>query len=297
MRIVVAPGQGSQTPGFLAPWIASVPGFRAQLDHFSAVVDLDLIRLGTVADEDEIRDTAVAQPLIVAASLAAYRTQLKDLSFDAVAGHSVGEFTAAAISEVLTDAEALVMVSTRAIAMAKAAAEMSTSMAAVIGGDIATLQDSLSALKLQSANFNGAGQVVVAGLRSSILELVANPPEKTRVIELKVAGAFHTPYMEAARAELSKFRDQLVAKDPQIALYSNQNGQLITDGKEFLDLLVSQVTSPVRWDRVMQTMQGKSAEIIELPPAGALSGLLKRGVEDCRTVPLRVPEDFEKVSL
>lgn len=295
MRIVVAPGQGSQTPGFLIPWIEDVPGFRHQLEHYAEIVDLDLVRLGTEANEEEIKDTAVAQPLIVAASLAAHRTLLKNLSFDAVAGHSVGEFTAAAISGVLTDAEALVMVSTRALAMAKAAAKIETSMAAVIGGDSDELAARLAELGLQGANYNGAGQVVVAGLKTAIAELVANPPEKARVIELKVAGAFHTNFMDSAQLELAQLRTTLTGKTPIMKLYSNQDGQSVTDGEQFLDLLVSQVTSPVRWDKVMAAMQGHNAEIVELPPAGALSGLLKRGVEDCRTVPLRTPQDFEKV--
>lgn len=297
MKLIVAPGQGSQTPGILIPWIEEVVGFRTQLEHYSDIVGLELVRLGTEADEDEIKDTAIAQPLIVAASLAAYRTLLKGVEFEGVAGHSVGEFTAAAISGVLTDAEALVMVSTRAIAMAKSAAKIETSMAAVIGGDSSALKVRLTELGLQSANFNGAGQVVVAGLKSSIAALVESPPEKARVIELKVAGAFHTSFMESAAIELAGLRSTLIGKTPTMSLYSNQNGQLVTDGEHFLDLLVSQVTNPVRWDKVMAAMQGHGAQIVELPPAGALSGLLKRGVEDCRTVPLRTPQDFEKVEL
>lgn len=295
MKIVVAPGQGSQTPGFLAPWLKDVSGFRSAIEHYSDVVGLDLIELGTNGSEDEIKDTAVAQPLIVAASLAAFRTQLKDISFDAVAGHSVGEFTAAAIAGVLSDAQALVMVSTRAIAMAKAAAEVPSSMAAVLGGEAVDINAKLEALSLLSANYNGAGQVVVAGPKAAILQLVANPPEKARVIELKVAGAFHTPFMESARLELAELRATLRGQPPQLSLYSNQAGQLVDDGEKFLDLLVSQVTNPVRWDKVMIALQGSNAEVIELPPAGALSGLLKRGVEDCRAIPLRIPQDFEKV--
>lgn len=295
MKIVVAPGQGSQTPGFLAPWLKDVSGFRSAIEHYSDVVGLDLVELGTNGSEDEIKDTAVAQPLIVAASLAAFRTQLKDISFDAVAGHSVGEFTAAAIAGVLSDAQALVMVSTRAIAMAKAAAEVPSSMAAVLGGEAVDINAKLEALSLLSANYNGAGQVVVAGPKAAILQLVANPPEKARVIELKVAGAFHTPFMESARLELAELRATLRGQPPQLSLYSNQAGQLVDDGEKFLDLLVSQVTNPVRWDKVMIALQGSNAEVIELPPAGALSGLLKRGVEDCRAIPLRIPQDFEKV--
>lgn len=295
MKIVVAPGQGSQTPGFLAPWLKDVSGFRSAIEHYSDVVGLDLVELGTNGSEDEIKDTAVAQPLIVAASLAAFRTQLKDISFDAVAGHSVGEFTAAAIAGVLSDAQALVMVSTRAIAMAKAAAEVPSSMAAVLGGEAVDINAKLEALSLLSANYNGAGQVVVAGPKAAILQLVANPPEKARVIELKVAGAFHTPFMESARLELAELRATLRGQPPQLSLYSNQAGQLVDDGEKFLDLLVSQVTNPVRWDKVMISLQGSNAEVIELPPAGALSGLLKRGVEDCKAIPLRIPQDFEKV--
>ncbi len=295
MRIVVAPGQGSQSPGFLVPWIEEVPGFLEQLRHYSDVVDLDLVSLGTEGPEETIKDTAVAQPLIVAASLAAFRTLMKDVPVQAVAGHSVGEFTAAAIAGVLSDAEALVMVSTRAIAMAKAAAQVETSMAAVIGAEESELESKLEQLSLQGANFNGAGQVVVAGLKDSIQKLIADPPQRARVIELKVAGAFHTHFMESARVELAAMRRNLTGKTPVMNLYSNQGGQLVTDGETFLDLLVSQVTNPVRWDKVMVDLRGLEAEIVELPPAGALSGLLKRGVEDCRSVPLRNPQDFEKV--
>lgn len=295
MRIVVAPGQGSQSPGFLVPWIEEVPGFLEQLRHYSDVVDLDLVSLGTEGSEEAIKDTAVAQPLIVAASLAAFRTLMKDVPVQAVAGHSVGEFTAAAIAGVLSDAEALVMVSTRAIAMAKAAAQVETSMAAVIGAEESELESKLEQLSLQGANFNGAGQVVVAGLKDSIQNLIADPPQRARVIELRVAGAFHTHFMESARVELAAMRRNLTGKTPVMNLYSNQGGQLVTDGETCLDLLVSQVTNPVRWDKVMVGLRGLEAEIVELPPAGALSGLLKRGVEDCRSVPLRNPQDFEKV--
>ena len=132
--IVVAPGQGSQTAGFLTPWIADVPGFRLLLESYSEVVDLDLIELGTRASEETIKDTAIAQPLIVAASLASYRT-MPDIKIDGVAGHSVGEFTAAAISGVLSDQDALKLVSVRAKAMAKASAKIATGMAAIIGGE------------------------------------------------------------------------------------------------------------------------------------------------------------------
>lgn len=295
MRVVVAPGQGSQSQGFLSSWIAEVDGFAELLSEYSNYVGLDLVQLSTEADEETIKDTAIAQPLIVAASLASYRTLVAGLEVDAVAGHSVGEFAAAAIAGVLTDQQALELVSVRAKAMATAAAEVHTSMAAILGGDQDSVLAHLIDLGLQPANYNGAGQLVAAGEKAAILNLVANPPEKARVIELKVAGAFHTSFMAAAQQELAQAAADVSPSDPQLALYSNQAGQLVKKGSEFLELLVSQVSSPVRWDLVMENFLGKQAEIIELSPAGALSGLFKRAVQDCRTVPLKSPADFEKV--
>ena len=295
MRLVVAPGQGSQSEGFLAAWIDEVPGFRQLLSEYSAFVDLDLAGLGSAGSEEEIKNTAIAQPLIVAASLASYRTLFTNVEVDAVAGHSVGEFAAAAIAGVLSDEEALKLVTIRAKAMAKAANEADTSMAAVLGGDFNAVVSAIEENGLSVANFNGAGQLVAAGAISGIRSLIANPPEKARVIELKVAGAFHTSYMESAKRELAEAAQSLSPKNPVMPLYSNEAGQLVDSGDAFLELLVSQVSNPVRWDLVMQNFSGKSAEVIELLPAGALSGLFKRGVQDCRTVALKSPADFEKV--
>lgn len=292
---VVAPGQGSQSEGFLTPWIEQVSGFRDILQTYSGYAGLDLIELGTTANEETIRDTAIAQPLIVAASLASFRT-MPQLELDGVAGHSVGEFTAAAIAGVLSDEQALRLVSIRAKAMAKAASNADTGMAAVIGGEPQAVHDLFESLHLTGANHNGAGQVVAAGLKANIAKLIENPPEKARVIELKVAGAFHTHFMEEAQLELREAAAHITPSDPTTALWSNQAGQQVSSGQEFLDLLVHQVANPVRWDLVMGNFEGKEAMIVELSPAGALSGLLKRAVEDCRTVPLRSPQDFEKVS-
>lgn len=295
MRIVVSPGQGSQSQGFLKTWIEEVEGFATLIDAYSEIVDLDLAELGTTADEDQIRDTSIAQPLIVAASLASYRTMPREIAVDAVAGHSVGEFAAAAIAGIFSDEDALRLVRTRARAMAKAAEAEPTSMAAVVGGEESDVLESCERLGLAPANFNGAGQIVVAGAKEAIAELVTSPPVKTRVIELKVAGAFHTSYMDPAKSELVDAAQEIVANDPMLTIYSNQAGQLVRSGSEFLHLLVGQVSAPVRWDKVMQNFEGLNAEIIELLPAGALSGLCKRAVPDCRTVALKTPSDFEKV--
>jgi [acyl-carrier-protein] S-malonyltransferase len=294
-NIVVAPGQGSQSQGFLKPWIQEVSGFEVLLKAYSSAAELDLITLGTEASEDEIKDTAVAQPLIVAASLAAFRT-MPHQAFDMVAGHSVGEFAAAAIAGVIRDEDAISLVSVRARAMAQAAAETDTGMAAVIGGEEADIQAKLAEYDLVIANYNGGSQVVAAGLSRDIAKLIANPPEKARVIELKVAGAFHTKFMDAARAQLMDAAAKIEVQNPTIALFSNEAGQRVDSGREFLDLLVHQVSNPVRWDKVMKNFEGLEAQVVELPPAGALSGLLKRAVQDCRTVPLRNPQDFEKVA-
>lgn len=295
MRLVVAPGQGSQSQGFLTSWIEGVDGFREILEQYSEFTSQDLVTLGTTGTEEQIKDTGVAQPLIVAAALASYRTMFRDVKVDATAGHSVGEFAAAAIAGVLTDEDALRLVSIRAQAMAKAAGEAETSMAAVLGGEQERVLEAIAKHDLHAANYNGAGQIVAAGAKAGIAALLASPPEKARVIELKVAGAFHTLYMESAKAELQEAAAALSPKDPSIPLYSNQAGQLVTSGHQFLELLVSQVTNPVRWDLVMDNFKGKNAEVIELLPAGALSGLFKRAVEDCRTVALKSPADFEKV--
>lgn len=295
MRVVVAPGQGSQSEGFLTSWLDEVAGFKEKLAEYSSFTQLDLIELGTTGSEEQIKDTAIAQPLIVAAALASYRTLMGGLSVDATAGHSVGEFTAAAIAGVLTDEEALKLVAIRARAMARAAAEVETSMAAVLGGELDAVLEAIEHHNLTPANYNGTGQIVAAGSKAGIQALIASPPEKARVIELKVAGAFHTNYMKSAQTELAEAASELSPMDPIMPLFSNQAGQLISSGSEFLDLLVSQVSNPVRWDLVMENFKGKSAEVVELLPAGALSGLFKRAVEDCRTVALKSPSDFEKV--
>ncbi len=205
MIVLVAPGQGSQTPGFLEPWIAD-PEARATLERYSEVVGIDLVQHGTVSDADTIRDTAVAQPLIVAAGLltaAALKARTREGRLDGVAGHSVGEITAAAISGILSDEDALRFVRERSTQMARAAAQVQTGMSAVIGGDEDALLARLDELGLQPANFNGGGQIVVAGELAALEALAADPVEGTRVIPLQVAGAFHTRFMEPAVAPLA----------------------------------------------------------------------------------------------
>ena len=296
MRIVACPGQGSQTAGFLIPWLSEVTGFRAEIEKLSLASDLDLVSLGTTADDAEIKDTAIAQPLIVASSIAAYRTLVRDSPVDGVLGHSVGEFAAAAIAGVISDEEAIRLVAIRARAMAKAAAEHPTSMAAILGGDPNEVILAVGEIGLEIANHNGGGQLVAAGDKSKIAALISSPPAKTRVIELKVAGAFHTSYMDTARLELAEAVREVAVTDPIMKLWSNVDGQLCVSGQKFLDSLVSQVTAPVRWDLCMANLPEEQFDFVELPPAGALTGLIKRAVSNANPIALKAPTDFERVT-
>jgi len=293
--VVVAPGQGSQTPGFLEPWLAE-SRFRDQLEGISDSVGIDLVAHGTTSDADTIRDTAIAQPLIVAAGLLTLTALFADGRRDrigGVAGHSVGEVTAAAAAGILSETDAVAFVRERGQSMARAAAITQTGMSAVIGGDEAELLARLAELGLFPANFNGGGQIVVAGALDALVELQANPVAGTRVIPLQVAGAFHTSYMEPAVEHLTGVAAGLTASDPTIPIWTNKGGALVEDGRHFVDLLVGQVSSPVRWDKTMEAFANAGVTgIIELAPAGALVGLAKRGLKGVPTVAVKTPDDL-----
>ena len=295
MRILMCPGRGSQSEGFLKDWFDNIPGFEAKVRELGLAANKDLVRLGTTAVEGEIKATENAQPLIVAAAIAAARTALNLSEVHGVVGHSVGEFAAAAISGVISDDEAMRLVSIRANAMAEAAKQEVTSMAAVLGGDETQVLDALSQLGLSAANYNGAGQIVAAGSKSAIEALVASPPEKARVIELKVAGAFHTSYMQSAVEKLAKAASEVTPDNPTIRLWSNVDGREVLSGASFLASLVSQVSNPVRWDLCMSSMDSLSPVVIELPPAGALAGLAKRGMPNSTALALKSSADLEKI--
>lgn len=295
MRIVACPGQGSQSEGFLTPWIEQISGFRELLVQLGKAADRDLLWLGTEADEDTIKDTSNAQPLIVGASLAAYRTAFTGYGFDAVVGHSVGEFAAAAIAGILRDEDAMHLVSVRADAMAEAAKREQTSMAAILGGEPSVVLSELESRGLQAANYNGSGQIVAAGLKTLISELVSNPIPGTRSIELKVAGAFHTNYMESAVSALSEAANGVAVSEPSIPIYTNKSGNSVPSGQEFLNLMISQVANPVRWDLCMESLNVEGAQLVELPPAGALAGLAKRGMPNATALAIKTPQDLEKL--
>lgn len=289
MKYLIFPGQGSQKPGFLEPWIAN-DHFRTQLESHSEITGLDLLHLGTKATQEEISQTSITQPLIVSASIASARTvfdQHQLNMFDAMAGHSVGEFAAAAISGVLTDEQAMKLVSQRARAMQKAAELVQTGMAAAIGSDLSELESKLGNLKI--ANYNGANQYVVAGTLEDLQQIKDNPPAGFRIIPLAVSGAFHTEFMEPARQELAAHFD-VQTNDPEITLLSNRDGQPVQSGKEFLGSLLSQVSSPVRWDKCMHSINGASL-VVEAAPSGVLSNLLKKSIDVAQVYSLKTPDE------
>lgn len=293
MIITVFPGQGSQTPGFLSPWL-EVPGVRSALERFSDDAEIDLIAAGTQWDADGIRDTRVAQPLIVAASLVSYAALTASGDEPAgVAGHSVGEVAALVAAGVLSDDDGMTLVGIRGRAMAEAAAAEETGMSAVLGGDQDAVLARLAELDLTPANYNGGGQIVAAGALPALAELRAEAPKATRVIPLQVAGAFHTRYMAPAVEALRDAASTVEVADPRCTLWTNHDGTVVTSGSAALDLLVDQVASPVRWDLCMASFADHGVTgIIELAPAGTLTGLAKRALRGIPTVAVKTPDDL-----
>lgn len=293
MLVLVAPGQGAQTPGFLTDWLA-LPGAADRVAAWSDAIGLDLAHYGTKADADEIRDTAVAQPLLVAAGLLS-AAALGDIAPGAVAGHSVGEITAAAFAGVLDDTAALTLVRRRGLAMAEAAAVTETGMSALLGGDPEVSVAHLEKLGLTPANVNGAGQIVAAGTMEQLAALSEDKPEGVRkVVPLKVAGAFHTRHMAPAVDKLAEAASALTPADPKLTYVSNKDGQTVATGAEVLDRLVGQVANPVRWDLCMETF-GKLGvtAIVEVCPGGTLTGLAKRALPGVKTLALKTPADLD----
>ncbi|MFD4763194.1 ACP S-malonyltransferase [Streptomyces sp. NPDC058439] len=292
MLVLVAPGQGAQTPGFLTPWL-DLPGATDRVAAWSDAIGLDLTHYGTEADAEAIRDTAVAQPLLVAASLLS--AAALDASPDIVAGHSVGEITAAALAGVIGDEAALRLVRTRGLAMADAAAVTETGMAALLGGDPEVTVAHLEKLGLTPANVNGGGQIVAAGTAAQITALTEDMPEGVRrVVPLKVAGAFHTHHMAPAVDRLREAAVELKITDPAVTYVSNADGQPVALGDEVISRLIGQVANPVRWDLCMETFKkmGVTA-LIEVCPGGTLTGLAKRALPGVQTLALKTPDDLD----
>lgn len=277
----------------LSPWL-EIAAVRSSLEASSSAAGLDLISLGTTADADTIRDTAIAQPLLVATAIASFAA-LGGVVPGVVAGHSVGEFSAATVAGVLSPADAVRLVRARGVAMAAAAsASEPTSMAAILGGDEAEVAQALVSLDLTPANMNGGGQVVAAGTASAIAGLVANPPARSRVIELQVAGAFHTRFMAPAVPALAQAASTVARNDPSVAILTNADGSEVATGDDVVAGLIAQVARPVRWDLCMDTLIAMGVTgIIELAPGGVLTGLAKRAMKGVPSVALKTPDDLE----
>ena len=295
MLALLAPGQGSQTPGFLSPWLEDKNAAEV-IGTWSDAIALDLTRLGTTADADEIRDTANAQPLLVAGGLiGALRLFGGDLSaISYVAGHSVGEITAATFAGVLDSVSAMKLVHTRGAQMAIAAKGSNTGMSAVLGGEREVVVAAITAAGLTPANENGGGQIVAAGSLTALDAFAQNPPQGSRVRALAVSGAFHTSTMAPAVPHLASLANSLTVSEPKLPFISNKDGAVIESGREILDRIVGQIAGPVRWDLCMATMAKCGVTgVIEVPPAGTLAGLVKRAQGEIETFTLKGPEDLE----
>ena len=289
MLAFIAPGQGAQTPGMLEPWLSD-PSAKELVAHWSTQIDLDLLRLGTTAGADEIKDTANAQPLIVAAGLLSAGTLDLEGEFSFVAGHSVGEITAAALAGVITSVDALRLVRVRGLEMAKAAAASPSGMSAVLGGDREVVLKAILDAGLVAANDNGGGQIVAAGDLQALASLA---PEGARVRALQVAGAFHTDFMSPAVSAFGDFAATITTSDPVVGVISNRDGQVLSSGSEIITRIVSQVANPVRWDLCMATMQSSGVtRALEVAPAGTLVGLLKRAAESIEGFAFKSPDNL-----
>ncbi len=299
MLVIVCPGQGSQTPGFLAPWL-ELPGFRDRMRWLSTVAGIDLVRHGTESDAATIKDTAIAQPLIVGAGLISLLALFEHPAdgFRLVAGgagHSVGEITAACAAGVISAEQAMVFVRERGRLMAEAAKVTATGMSAILGGDPDEVTQALVRHGLTPANNNGGGQIVAAGTMEQLAALKAEPPAKARVIPLAVAGAFHTQHMAPAVTELATMARAISTHDSRSRLVSNRDGTVVHSGRDFLERMVSQVSNPVRWDLCMETFKDLGVTgLIEIPPAGALANLAKRGLPGVEVLALKTPDQLSE---
>ncbi|WP_082965365.1 ACP S-malonyltransferase [Mycobacterium sp. ACS1612] len=294
---LLAPGQGSQTPGMLTAWL-ELPGAAERLAAWSEISGLDLAGLGTTATAEEITDTAVTQPLVVAATLLAHEELTRRGLFAdrdvIVAGHSVGEIAAYAIAGVISADDAVKLAATRGSEMAKACALEPTGMSAVLGGDEAEVLARLEALDLVPANRNAAGQIVAAGALSALDKLAEDPPAKARVRQLATAGAFHTHYMASATDGYRAAAEGVTTAEPNATLLSNADGQPVTSATDAMTKLVNQLTRPVRWDLCTETMRKNNVSaIVEFPPAGTLAGIAKRELRGVPTHAVKSPADLD----
>ena len=291
MLAITCPGQGAQKTGFLSSFL-ELDTFSAQIDELSTASGIDLRLHGTESDDETIKDTAVAQPLLVASAIAC-AAEL-GVSPAVVAGHSVGEIAAAQIAGVFTPDDAMRFVKVRADGMAAAAATTPTGMSAVVGGQPEDVLAAIEAAGASPANVNGGGQTVAAGSLDTLEALAENPPERARVISLAVAGAFHTEYMAAATDDLAAASSAMEVSDPTVSILSNSDGTSVETGREYVDRLVKQVTNPVRWDLCQESLLNTGITgMIELVPGGTLTGIARRAMKGVETFAIKSAADLD----
>ena len=295
MLVIAAPGQGAQSPGFLSPWL-ELASFADSVRQMGDEIGVDLVHYGTDADADAIRDTKIAQPLLVATGLAAAAELGLPASASGsawAAGHSVGELTAAGIAGVLSGSDAVRLVDERGRAMAEAADLSPTGMTACLGGDRDEVLAALADNGLTPANDNGPGQIVAAGTLEQLAALADAPPPRVRLVPLSVAGAFHTRHMQPAVDRASALAGTLTPSTPTLPVLSNRDGAVCTDGADYLQRIVGQIANPVRWDLCMDAMLDSGVTgLLELPPAGTLVGIARRALKGVETFALKTPDQL-----
>jgi len=282
----------------LAEWL-ELPGAADRIARWSELSGLDLARLGTTASAEEITDTAVTQPLVVATTLLAFgELASRGLpTTTVVAGHSVGEIAAYAIAGVIAADDAVTLAAVRGAEMAKACAVEPTGMSAVLGGDENEVLARLEALELIPANRNAAGQIVAAGAVAALEKLAEDPPAKARVRALATAGAFHTHYMASALDGYAAAAATVTAHDPSTTLLSTVDGRPVASGADAMEKRVAQLTRPVRWDLCTETIRSLgTTAIVEFPPAGTLTGIAKRELRGVATHAVKTPADLDGLS-
>lgn len=295
-RALVFPGQGAQYVGMGSELAQRFPSARRLLDEADGVLGFALSDIMANGPEADLTRTDVSQPAILVASamsLAVAQEAIKPLTCSAVAGLSLGEYTALYASGVLSFADAVKLVRLRGEAMQAAADAAPGGMVALIGADeaqaAALCSEAANGEVLAVANLNSTGQVVISGSRGACVRAVelAKKHNIRRAMPLPVAGAFHSPLMAPAADRLKAALAGVVLKDPQWPVYCNVTAKPVTRASEIPGLLVAQLTSPVRWaDSVVAMQAAGVGEFLELGPGKTLGGMISRTVKDvtCRNL-------------
>ncbi len=297
MLALVAPGQGSQSVGMLAPWVADSQT-KDLVESWSELISVDLLKLGQLGTAEEIKSTDIAQLLIFItsylSSLALDLRNAKDSSI-VYAGHSVGEFAAYSLAGTFEVDQALRLVAKRGQAMLSATKVFSkTGMSAVLGGNKEEVLSYLREFDLIPANINSNGQIIAAGSLENLERLSSSPLEGTRIRPLEVSAAFHTKFMEPAVSQFTEIFKTLSVNSPRQIVLSNKNGERLSKPTDIMENLIQQVISPVRWD----LCQAKMVELgvtgmLELAPGGTLCGIAKKEIPNVETFAIKSPEDIQ----